>query len=986
MEYLKREEVFAFNRNKGKVRSEVSDEDQALIIKLHEKLAYLGNEIKTELNAKGFKKAPNTINSGRTTTIKEYLWYRIFPDETWDELDIALAFSIDDDFNIRVDSDRWDEQSERRKALLELRENKKLEKIFTLEELLEFKDYRPLIDEIIPFYKDKVLPFSDEIIAIASIERNQKKEAILGLIESYKNHIKENGLDEELYKWELITTFKGRPDPDAIDFLEELKEVNFDNLVYHNARAVAHELARERQEDFKRCFKSLFNENNPLAERVKNFSDETLKIYREIDPKRTVSHHQDERTIATYLTYHNPDKYTFYKNSFYKAYCDLIGEKARQKNQKYSHYLELIDDLIENYIKKDEELIGLFRNQLPDNVFQDENYKIFAQDILYTMLNSKTDDESSNGPLGLKDQFIAIINELKQVLKAQTNVLNFFSVQEPKARYVWISGPKGIIGHTNAHYEIRRSKDTVYVELHFESKDQKEKDLFSDKLSNLPKGLEWIKWEQSKSIRVDGTLKIDTPDIVELLMEKLQFLETSIGDQIRKIITGNMPANPYPLNQILYGPPGTGKTYNSIIKAVEIASPKFDVNQEWSLIKEEYDRLIDKKQIVFTTFHQSMSYEDFVEGIKPIEPKEEGGQLSYAVEDGIFKKICKNANPILGNFEAVIEAFKKDISEPDEKPPITIKAKGTTFDVTYRGTAVFYVQPHASSKEKPWYPVNIDNIEKAFSTGNYEGVYNPTYVREIINFLSKERGLQQGEENKTLDNYVLIIDEINRGNISAIFGELITLIEENKRQGNKEAISVTLPYSKKSFSVPSNLFIIGTMNTADRSVEALDTALRRRFSFTEMPPIPQLIETAGNKKSKITVAGGEVDLVELLKTINHRIEILLDKDHLIGHSFFMKVADEQGLRRALSKEIIPLMQEYFFGDYGKVSLVLGEGFCKGEKADQIGNGVFAEISTDYDAAVFLDKLIYKIYDPIDSKMTDEQFLEALNTLMKTTDH
>jgi 5-methylcytosine-specific restriction endonuclease McrBC GTP-binding regulatory subunit McrB len=180
---------------------------------------------------------------------------------------------------------------------------------------------------------------------------------------------------------------------------------------------------------------------------------------------------------------------------------------------------------------------------------------------------------------------------------------------------------------------------------------------------------------------------------------------------------------------------------------------------------------------------------------------------------------------------------------------------------------------------------------------------------------------------KDPDNrYAIFIDEINRGNVSAIFGELITLIETDKRLGAENELKIKLPYSKKEFGVPSNVDIYGTMNTADRSVEALDTALRRRFEFKEMMPDYSII------KSKV-VEG--IELSEVLETINQRIELLIDRDHTIGHSYFINVDSTATLARAFNNKIVPLLQEYFYGDYGKIGLVLGEGFVEKLKNDNI---------------------------------------------------
>ncbi|WP_066224986.1 EVE domain-containing protein [Formosa haliotis] len=205
-------------------------------------------------------------------------------------------------------------------------------------------------------------------------------------------------------------------------------------------------------------------------------------------------------------------------------------------------------------------------------------------------------------------------------------------------------------------------------------------------------------------------------------------------------------------------------------------------------------------------------------------------------------------------------------------------------------------------------------------------------------------------KNDPDNRYAIFIDEINRGNVSAIFGELITLIEIDKRKGSKNEMSITLPYSKKEFSVPSNLDIYGTMNTADRSVEALDTALRRRFEFKEMMPNLDIIENE-------EVEG--IKLSEVLKIINKRIELLLDRDHTIGHSYFCNVNSSESLANAFNNKIMPLLQEYFYGDYGKIGLVLGNGFVDIIKNDEVNFASFNyENSNDFKTSTFVLKQVH----------------------------
>ena len=262
------------------------------------------------------------------------------------------------------------------------------------------------------------------------------------------------------------------------------------------------------------------------------------------------------------------------------------------------------------------------------------------------------------------------------------------------------------------------------------------------------------------------------------------------------------------------------------------------------------------KRYRFTTFHQSFSYEDFIEGIKPQMEDRDNSQVTYEIRPGVFKEIIAEA---------------------------------------------------------------------------------------------------RGNPGK---NYALFIDEINRGNIASIFGELITLIEEDKRLGADNELEAVLPYSREPFGVPKNLYIIGTMNTADRSVEALDTALRRRFTFIEMRPDAELVASS-------QPANLNVDLAKLMETINARIERLLDHDHAIGHAFFLKVKDLPSLQRVFKNEILPLLREFFYGNPAKIGLILGERFV----TKKTGNVAFKD--GDWGAEDLDEKDVFVFADP--EKLTEADF-------------
>lgn len=450
----------------------------------------------------------------------------------------------------------------------------------------------------------------------------------------------------------------------------------------------------------------------------------------------------------------------------------------------------------------------------------------------------------------------------------------------------------------------------VYPLIYFDIENKKiysnldaSKDFLEKKIQNIERKKELIEEIKNKNRIIIDYDKTNEEEILDKIIKNLDDIITQYYEITKNIVRGEEKMFKMPLNQILYGPPGTGKTYNVINKALEIIEGKNLKNEERDELIKRFNYYKDNGQIVFTTFHQSYGYEEFIEGFRS---DEAGG---FVLKNGIFKELCIKAKSKYG-FEKLLGfnwnnyivsritselIFIKRVNEEMETPVIkdylielkelVLKNKITIQDV----------------KEKNVFN-KIDNLKlEKYIINGYPNIY--------ANLLEK---LLRTEINS--NRYVLIIDEINRGNISKIFGELITLIEDDKRKGEINELSVTLPYSLEKFSIPSNVYIIGTMNTADRSIALMDTALRRRFSFIEMMSNESLL-----KKNKIV----NIDLAELLGIINKRIEYLFDREHTIGHSYFIKCNDLESVLEVIKNKIIPLLQEYFYEEWEKIELILG---------------------------------------------------------------
>ena len=456
-------------------------------------------------------------------------------------------------------------------------------------------------------------------------------------------------------------------------------------------------------------------------------------------------------------------------------------------------------------------------------------------------------------------------------------------------------------------------------------------------------------------------------------------------------------------NLILYGPPGTGKTFSTADKAVRLCGEPVPEDRE--ALMQTYQRLLAAGRIEFVTFHQSMSYEDFVEGRQPMTGSDEDGDTSSAgfrleTVPGIFRRIAKRAetsrgrstdgdaitvagrqvfkmsigeanNPedahlfeeaIAGSHallgwddidwsddkyaerEAIIEAckttghyqtdvdarsgavqmpfiFRNWVREGD----IVIVSKGNSLFRAigeFTGDYEFHPRPeggyaHRRSVRWHWTDRGGVPVSEIYTRRFMQKSIYLLYDTELnIPALERYLNSQQTEGPAEPEPFVLIIDEINRANISKVFGELITLLEPDKRLGQPNALKVRLPYSGDDFGVPSNLHILATMNTADRSIALLDTALRRRFTFREMMPDPSLLAGAAGRCG--------LDLPRILNSLNERIEYLYDREHQIGHAYFTGCTSRADVDAVMRNRVIPLLAEYFFEDSEKIAAVLGD--------------------------------------------------------------
>jgi DNA replication protein DnaC len=588
------------------------------------------------------------------------------------------------------------------------------------------------------------------------------------------------------------------------------------------------------------------------------------------------------------------------KNNSFIAILEIVfpGETDIELVAFYKNLASKFEDI--NWDAK-EERANLHIGEFPEN---DPTILYNWLDVNFPIIRKTAIDSGIKNLIPDVDRFKSLQEKLKLKLEEAKNQVNTQSTTESdtiREKYSnWLKGNENSNKISSYLRAIDILNEILDNDLYLENDLTELDKLYQDLITNQRDVNGKYYYQKAPSYGNNGFYSAS----VKAFKEFLQNGE-NMEDNLNKII-GNYKA---PLNQIFYGPPGTGKTYNTILEASKI------IKQDDSLEYVEAQKVFNNglgDTVEFITFHQNYSYEDFIQGLRP--DTELSGELSFFKSDGVFKRIAdralknlkesKNPESAKKEFEEVFSALTKPLNEGDVDE-LVIKMKQTSFYITEIGEkSIEFRKNQGDSK----HTLSINTLRKMYESGANDiilGGLQP-YYNPILNLL-----LENGKLNtKSVEeqNYVIIIDEINRANISRVFGELITLIEKDKRFGGAIPLTATLPSGEK-FIVPSNLYIIGTMNTADKSIALLDIALRRRFEFVAMYPKYELENT-----------DLEINDTEILKKLNKEIISRKGYDFTIGHSYFM--GEDYKLKNTIDTKVIPLLLEYFMNDFEEVKKIL----------------------------------------------------------------
>ncbi len=725
------------------------------------------------------------------------------------------------------------------------------------------------------------------------------------------------------------------------------------------------DFASKYPENVSEMFRQLFDESKDLHERILYFETSAKEILEKVYPGKNYDHYQSVRAIMLYLSLRFPNKYYLYKNGMFNDFCKVSNfwePYGLAKKQDYS----IIDEFIAmcNEVKKellkDNELIDLHRKRLSPSISFDDN-NLLVQDFIYAVAtylnpnnnksgepinfilanitwNSKdwkevSEDTSGHSWVSKENipheswnfDFDNYRNEDGKIfgfaqftnppkVEGSNNLIIFYSKGQIVGFYGKAQVLKELVNiNDNESYNLIGDQEYSIV-LETKIEDAKEKGYLEghERVGRI--GFNYIQNSSTVLNILQEALRLN-PSQTEQIHKIIEWVETAPVTEkyiFEKAFNKEIKeqAMSFELNQILYGPPGTGKTYHTVLRAAQIIEypKKIDSYQEaLTIFKTNLH-----EQIQFITFHQNYSYEDFIQGLRP--DTENDNQLTFHKKDGIFKVIADKALQNLKEsekptaakktFEEVFNQFINPLVEGDLEE-IEVKMKKVSYFITAVSERSIDFRKSSGGTA---HTLSIGTLKKMYvaeSVMDIQGL-SPYYSPLLDTLLKMGRDSSGKKSEVKKKNYVIIIDEINRANISRVFGELITLIEPDKRSHGTIPMEAKLP-SGDTFIVPSNLFIIGTMNTADKSIALLDIALRRRFEFEAMYP-------------KYEIEGQEIYDVDILKKINEQIIKTKGHDFQIGHAYFM--GENKDLVSRMNKKVIPLLLEYYMNDEKEVKGIL----------------------------------------------------------------
>jgi len=701
-------------------------------------------------------------------------------------------------------------------------------------------------------------------------------------IQNYLNFINSSEYDEQ-YKFEFFQNNQINFLDYIDNFEEKFKEIRkkaFNLIPKKFLGNLLIILWTEAKDDFVRIFKYLYNEEKNISDRINYFEKELYDSMKKTSLKNLDFAKLGFWDVSFLLSLYNYKKYLFINpvrpfNNFIKEF-NLEKEKYNNKNPwiRYKNWLELAKNEILPELQKYIENANLLDVQdflfcnfwlsYLEEVKSLEDLKENLNNFYNIWLNGKEEDKKY----------------LRKLLRGWKNFVAFqkeWKIYFIPSRYIWYKE-----ANINRHkieqwgwWETNKAISKILWEL---KENEQLWKMYQDFLHDKNLGY-WRFWQfnldnNTYQLWIENTLNNQKPKMKNI-------------DKITKLLNAKKQI-------ILYWPPWTWKTFN-----VE------------NLIKEhsgedDYEKMKQDGKVEFITFHQSFSYEEFIEWIKA--ETDESWNVFYEIKDGIFKEICENSK--LNKRTNFDESYNKLLEDLINIDWWILKLKTKNWNEFWISVnSRWSLNLHTWKDFKKQGSLTKENLKKQAESNEKIFDYWESYFYSVIKYLKEKYNYSTISQLTKTKNYYLIIDEINRWNISKIFGELITLLEADKRNDNWK---VKLPYSKKDFWVPENLYIIATMNTSDKSIVSLDTALRRRFWFVEMLPDYDLL-----KEKEIDW----INLGKLLEKINLRIEYLLDKDHIIGHSYFLKVENLEDLKQVFYNEIIPLLEEYFYGEEDKIKEV-----------------------------------------------------------------